>query len=111
MLWTVDDIVLVTSGFAIDEAERNLEEAAARTRLYRLLHRIEIADEPRPDSMLPRGISLPSKDAPILLSAIQAECTHLVTGDRKHFGPYFGQTIDGVHITMVRDYLMTRGLI
>jgi uncharacterized protein len=93
------------------KAERNLDDSAARTRLYRLTHRVEIADEPGAGDRLPPGVTLPPKDGPILLAAIAARCTHLVTGDRKHFGPYFGKAIQGVNVMMVRDYLVVRGLI
>jgi hypothetical protein len=55
-------------------------------------------------------VTLPPKDVPILLAAIAARCTHLLTGDRKHFGQYFGKSIHGVNVMMVRDYLISRGL-
>ena len=48
------------------------------------------------------------KNVPILLAAIAAKCTHLLTGDRKHFGPHFGRSIEGVRVMMVRDYLIAR---
>jgi hypothetical protein len=78
---TLEDVALVSSAFAIAEAERNLDEPAARTRLSRLIHGLEIADEPAHGAQLPTGINLPSKDVPILLAAIQVQCTHLLTGD------------------------------
>ena len=109
-LWTIEDVALVTSAFAIAEAERNLDDSAARTRLYRLIHRVEIADEPGVAARLPPGVVLPPKDVPILLAAIAATCTHLLTGDRKHFGPHFGKSIEGVRVMMVRDYLIARDL-
>ena len=109
-LWTLEHVALVTSAFAIAEAERNLDDSAARPRLYRLIHRIEIVDEPEAGARPPAGVTLPSKDVPILLAAIAARCTHLVTGDRKHFGPYFDKSIQGVHVMMVRDYLTARRL-
>ena len=50
-------------------------------------------------------IALPDKDRPILLAAITARATHLLTGDVQHFGPYFGQQIDGVMILPPAAYL------
>jgi hypothetical protein len=44
LMWHLEDVALVRSAFAIAEAERNLDDSVARTRLYRLIHRIEIAD-------------------------------------------------------------------
>ena len=43
-MWHLEDVALVRSAFAIAEAERNLDDSVARTRMYRLIHRIEIAD-------------------------------------------------------------------
>ena len=45
-LWSLSDVTLVSSAYAIDEAERNLDSADRRARLYRLLRQIEIVDEP-----------------------------------------------------------------
>ena len=41
---------------------------------------------------------LPEKDRPVLAAAIRGGCEALVTGDRAHFGPLYGQTIGGVAI-------------
>jgi len=41
---------------------------------------------------------LPATDIPILAGAIGSKCTHLWTGDKKHFGKYFGKAIHGVKI-------------
>ena len=53
----------------------------------------------------PTGIILPEKDWPILLSAIRAKATHLLTGDRRHFGTLYGQTIGGVTVLRPADFL------
>ncbi len=106
-LWTLPNIVLVSSVYAIDEAERNLDFADTRARLYRLLQKIEIAEE-APAITFPKGIELPLKDLPILRAAIHAGCTHLLTGDHKHFGALFGRSVQGVRILTIRDYLTTR---
>jgi len=44
------------------------------------------------------GIILPEKDNPILQAAIAANASHPITGNRKHFGTYFGQRIGTVLI-------------
>jgi predicted nucleic acid-binding protein len=106
-LWKLPDAQLLTSAYAIVEADRNVVNAEQRTRLYRLLQPLEIVDEPRLRP-LPPGISLPDKDVPILLAAIDASATHLVTGDKDHFGPYYGQSIAGVVILRPASYLATR---
>lgn len=57
---------------------------------------------------LPPEILLPEKDVPMMLAAIEARATHLLTGDLRHFGPYFGKKISGVLIVSPGDYLKDR---
>ena len=45
---------------------------------------------------LPEGVSLPEKDVPILLAAIEARATHPLTGNLRHFGSYFGKRVEGI---------------
>jgi hypothetical protein len=59
-LWNLADITLVSSAYAINEAERNLDAADHRARLYRLIQEIEIVDEVPAEAMLPKSIELPS---------------------------------------------------
>lgn len=109
-MWNLTDVTLVSSSYAIAEAERNLEDGDRRVRLYRLIQQIEIADEPPPAVRLPKGIELNAKDQPILLAAIHAKCTHLLTGDHRHFGPLLGRTNNGVRVVTVRAYLSDRNI-
>ena len=46
---------------------------------------------------------LDDNDAPILAAAAAAKVDALVTGDRRHFGPLFGQTLRGVRILSLAD--------
>jgi len=110
-LWSLRDVTLVSSAYAIHEAERNLDAADSRTRLYRLLQQIEIADEAPATVALPKDVQLIAKDRPILLAAIHANCSHLLTGDHQHFGELFGRSVEGVRILTVRDYLTVRGIV
>ena len=103
-LWALSDVTLLTSAYAIAESDRNVRTPEQRTRLFRLLQAFEIVDEPRGHA-LPFGIELPSKDVPILLAAIEANATCLLTGDRQHFGSYFGRSFSGVQILRPSDYL------
>ena len=57
---------------------------------------------------LRRGISLPEKDVPIFLAAIEARATHLLTGDIQHFGPYLDKRIEGIEIVLPGEYLRIR---
>ena len=105
-LWKLRDVVLCTSHYAAEEARFNLGEDVQRRCLAELLLTVQFCDASERE--LPRGISLPEKDAPILLAAIEVRATHLLTGDVRHFGSYFGQTFEGVLITLPGEYLQRR---
>jgi predicted nucleic acid-binding protein len=105
--WKMRDVTLCSSRYAIEEANLNLEEQAQVRRLRRLVARLELFDAP--DRELPPGIALPEKDWPILLAAIEARATHLITGDLRHFGPYFGKRVEDVLVVAPAEYLERRG--
>ena len=102
-LWQLKGAVLCTSHYASEEARINLIEDVQRQRLAKLLERMEFCDAPERE--LPHAISLPEKDVPIILAAIEARATHLLTGDVRHFGPYFGKKAEGVLISLPGEYL------
>ena len=54
---------------------------------------------------IPEAISLAEKDRPILAAAIAGSVEYLVTGDRKHFGDFYGTAICGVRIMAPADFL------
>jgi len=101
-LWALPDVDLLTTVYAIREADRNLSESAQRTRLFRLVQRMQIVDEPEPAAL---PVVLPAKDTPILLAAIQSKATHLLTGDKQHFGQCFGHVVGGVLVLRPSEYL------
>jgi hypothetical protein len=105
-LWKLPNVTLCSSRYALEEARINLTEDQQRRRLTRLSQELKLFEAPQPQ--LPRGISLPQKDAPTLLAAIEARCTHLLTGDISHFGSYFGKKIEGVRIVLPGEYLRNR---
>jgi predicted nucleic acid-binding protein len=102
-LWRLRCAVLCSSRYAVEEAKFNLTEEAQRRRLAALVRKLSLFD-PILDA-LPSGIALPEKDAPILLAAIVSRATHLLTGDLRDFGPYFGKRIAGILIILPGDYL------
>jgi hypothetical protein len=102
-LWQLKDAVLCTSHYASEEARINLIDEVQRQRLAKLLERKEFCDAPERE--LPQAISLPEKDVPIILAAIETRATHLLTGDVRHFGPYFGKNVGGVLIRLPGEYL------
>jgi uncharacterized protein len=105
-LWKLRDVVLCTSHYAAEEARLNLSDDVQKDRLARLLLPLPFCEAS--ERGLPHGISLPGKDAPILIAAIQAGATHLLTGDVRHFGSYFGKTVEGVLISLPGEYLRHR---
>ncbi len=104
-LWDLDGVTLVTSAYAVEEARINLSEDDQRRRLEQIVAAIEVTACAPLAQPLPPGVDLPDKDRPILLGAIAARATHLLTGDLTHFGPYYGQTIEGVLILRPAAYL------
>ncbi len=106
-LWKLKNVVLCSSRYAVAEANLNLDDENQRKRLATLTENLQLFEAPTRE--LPRGISLPEKDVPILLAAIEARATHLLTGDVRDFGVYFGKKIDGVMILLPGEYLRIRG--
>lgn len=98
--------MLCTSNYAAEEARLNLSDEVQRHRLDKLLLTVQFCGVSERE--LPRGISLPEKDAPILLAAVEGRATHLLTGDIRHFGHYFGRTVEGVLIILPGEYLPRR---
>ena len=106
-LWRRTDARLITSHYAVDEAFRNLETAGQRERLARLTASMDIVPGAASGEFpeLPRGVSLPEKDRPILVAAVRAQATHLLTGDARHFGRLYGRIVGGVLILRPSEFL------
>jgi predicted nucleic acid-binding protein len=96
-LWELPDTGLLTSGYAAEEARRNLDSAERRVRLENLLDAVEIVPE-APHQPLPAGVRLPENDQPILRAALAAGATHLLTGDLRDFGHLLDRKAHGVRI-------------
>lgn len=107
VLWSLEDVTLWASPYVIEEARRNLDRRAQIKRLERLvrpLHLVQSVTSPKP---ILQAVELPDKDWPILSGAIAAEATHLITGDRKHFGRHFGKRVYGILVLPPSDYIRT----
>ncbi len=102
-LWRITTVRLLTSAYAAEEARRNLDNAEQRADLEALLASLEIVGT-LADRRIPAARKLPDKDRPILLAAIEARATHLLSGDVEHFGPYYGRTVEGVLILPPADF-------
>ena len=110
-LWRLKKVLLFSSAYALEEARRNL--ALLRpdrwSNLQQLTARVQLVDAPPPATAPSEARALPQKDLPILLAAIEARATHLLTADKRHFGPLRGKTVEGVLVLTPGDYLRIKG--
>ncbi|MEX0688885.1 MAG: PIN domain-containing protein [Pirellulales bacterium] len=99
-------------GYVIDEARRNISvKASSRLpRLDELLSRMHVS--PYSPAIHRANIDgLPDKDRVVVAAAIALACEILVTGDRTHFGQFYGRRIAGVRIHSPRslfDHLFSK---
>jgi predicted nucleic acid-binding protein len=105
VLWKFPDVALCSSRYALEEARANLADENQRLRLVKLSEAVEFFEAGL--AAFPRSVSLPPKDAPILRAAFAARATHLLTGDIRHFGPYFGKQI-GIAVMRPADYIKSK---
>lgn len=108
VFWNLADVELITSAYALDEARRNLETDALRDKLEDLRKGLTSIENLPAELSIATPLDLPEKDLPILLAAIHAKATHLLTGDKKHFGRYYGQMVGGLLILPPAEYLRMR---
>ena len=104
-LWKLSGVQLITSNYAVAEAQLNLDTDTQRQRLEGLVKRLEVVGEQPNEPDLLRDVNLHEKDRPILLAAVRSNATHLITGDLRHFGKYLEQSISGVFIQTPAAYL------
>jgi hypothetical protein len=102
-LWRRRGAELLTSAYARAEADRHLNESQ-RSRLEELMRGVRLVPDV-PSHDLPEGLSVRSKDVPIVAAALAAGATHLITGDRRDFGSYYGKKLGGMQVLPPRDYL------
>jgi hypothetical protein len=99
--WLMERERLVTSAYAVTEAERNI--LAKRQDWHGTFQSLVSYVGQVPEAPLLFEAGLPDKDKPILGAAISARCSHLLTGDKKDFGHLYGKAIQGVTIISVLD--------
>ena len=97
---------LITSDYAIEEANKNLlkkklsnlpyfEEIVTKTEIIEAYSPLELAFPNRP---------IADKDIPILLAAVEANADYLVTGDRKDFGHLYLKSVHSVTIVTPNQF-------
>ncbi|MGI9177337.1 MAG: PIN domain-containing protein [Pirellulales bacterium] len=91
-------------GYVIDEARRNISvKASAQVKsLEALLSKVRVAAI-SPATLGADIAGLPEKDRPVVAAAAALACEILVTGDRTHFGRFYGRLLHGVHIHSPRS--------
>jgi predicted nucleic acid-binding protein len=104
--WELESVVLCSSRYLLEETRINLSEEPQKSRLVELAKGVQLFDAI--SAQLPASISLPEKDVPIFQAAMEVRATHLITGDVRHFGPYFGDFIEGIRVLPPADYLRAR---
>jgi predicted nucleic acid-binding protein len=101
---------LVASGYAIEEARRNLVAKGPAGSVQAFngaltdVMPVGEASSPALASAVAAELSDPA-DVPILAAAIQCGADVLVTGDRRAFGRYFRARLAGVEVLVLRDAL------
>ena len=104
-LWQMDGCVLLTSDYAVEEARRNLDRPEQLERLEELLRRVHRVSTMSLTPEMRGSIELREKDWPIVGGAVAARATHLITGDHRDFGRYFGTEIFGIKVLPPGRYL------
>ena len=102
--WRMHGVTVAVSMYAVDEVRSHLLTESQHHRFDGLLattRLIEDADE----RIIPGAIDLPNKDRPILAAAIAGRVDFLVTGDKGHFGKYYGRRVSGVTINSPGEFL------
>lgn len=97
--------VCLTSALAIEEARRNLARKypASVDTLHTLLSHVAIVPDQAADDC---PLALAEKDRPIFTAALKADATHLLTGDRRHFGAWMNRPTEscGVLVQTVSEF-------
>jgi len=96
-LWQIPGVELVTSNLVLEECQRNLPLTKQHRRLAELLSTVHIlvfSSVP----ILENSPPLAEKDKHVFAAAVLARAAFLVTGDRTHFGAWYGRSILGIKI-------------
>lgn len=104
-LWSLDDVRLIASPYVTEEARRNVTDSTAVARLELLIAGMAVLPSEPVDFVIEGDPELPAKDRPVLLGAIAAGSTFLLTGDMSHFGSCYGRAFSGVTVLLPGVYL------
>jgi predicted nucleic acid-binding protein len=100
---------LLTSEHSAEEARVNLQLKGpeALERFDKLVKLLKVVHTP---AKCPISLNLPEDDLAIFGAALSGGATHLITGDRKHFGRFFDKPdhTGGIRIQTVRQFFADR---
>ncbi|MFM7245790.1 MAG: PIN domain-containing protein [Planctomycetaceae bacterium] len=87
-------------GFVVEEARRNLaaKDSDREQHLAALVGRLHVASAASVINDVPAIRQIAEKDQPVVAAAIRMRCEALVTGDKTHFGRFYGRSIGPVTI-------------
>ncbi|MBI2842669.1 MAG: hypothetical protein HYX78_04650 [Armatimonadetes bacterium] len=99
-LWDIGDVELVSSYYVVEEAKQNVwkERPESLSELEVLVSKMTISGGTAASDDLPEDIDLHIKDRPVLAAAIEAQASHLLTGNTRHFDHLFWKEVAGVMI-------------
>jgi predicted nucleic acid-binding protein len=108
-LGRLDLISLLGSGHVLEGARTNLglKKPSALEELDSIAGTLELIAIP---ARRIGRLNLPADDALVFAAAVAGRATHLLTGDRRHFGPWFNKpdATAGLQIQTVRDFFDQR---
>lgn len=96
-LWSIPQADLVSSNFVYAECARNLKLPEQHRRLARYLEQVRVFDFPA-EPALEQMPEMEAKDRHVLAAAVLTRSHFLVTGDRAHFGQWYGTSVLGVRV-------------
>lgn len=99
---------VVSNRAAVDEAVRNLDRKFS-SRLPHLQSLVQSITVTQFVAELP-GVELVEKDRHILGAAVASRCSHLLTGDERHFQHLFGKAVLGVKVVNAALFAKEIGL-
>jgi predicted nucleic acid-binding protein len=109
-LWSLSGIELLSSHYAVEEAKRNLllTRPENLADLEFLVSGVTLSGAVDADPLTQEEPDVEPKDRPILAAAISMRATHLLTGDKLHFGHLFGRAVSSVVILTPSMYWRMR---
>ena len=93
----IPNVELVTSNYVVVECRRNLPVGGQQDRLAQFLLAVRVL-EFQGEPILEDSPPLPAKDQHVFAAAVLSRARYLVTGDRKHFGAWYGTTVFGLRV-------------